>query len=120
MEGQKLSKVKDLYLIETTDGKLAYLDFGMIREFKQELRDGCIQACVHLVNRDFDELVKDPVTLGFPPPTAQNDEVTKALTCVFQNAFNKGFRDISSGDLSGNLGRIVYKLNFQIPSVASL
>lgn len=54
------------------------------------------------------------------PPTAQKDEVTKALTGVFQNAVNKGVRNISFGDLSGNLGRTMYKFKFQIPSYFSL
>jgi aarF domain-containing kinase len=57
-----------------------YVDFGMMGEFRQELRDGFIEACLHLVNRDFDGLAKDFVTLGLLPPTAQKDEVTKALT----------------------------------------
>ncbi|XP_078432604.1 protein kinase superfamily protein [Wolffia australiana] len=147
VEGNKLSEVNDLYLVEvgvycslsqlldygfyhadphpgnllrTTDGKLAYLDFGMMGEFKQELRDGIVQACVHLVNRDFDELANDFVTLGFLPPTAQKTEVTQALTGVFQNAVNKGVRNVSFGDLSGNLGRTMYKFKFQIPSYFSL
>uniref|UniRef100_A0A1D1ZD80 Putative aarF domain-containing protein kinase At1g71810, chloroplastic n=1 Tax=Anthurium amnicola TaxID=1678845 RepID=A0A1D1ZD80_9ARAE len=147
VEGQKLSEVKDLYLVEvgvycslsqlldygfyhadphpgnllrTTDGKLAYLDFGMMGEFRQELRDGFIEACLHLVNRDFDALAKDFITLGLLPPTAQKDEVTKALTGVFENAVNKGVRNISFGDLSGNLGRTMYKFKFQIPSYFSL
>lgn len=42
-------------------------DFGMMGEFKQELRDGFIEACLHLVNRDFDALAKDFVTLGYHP-----------------------------------------------------
>jgi predicted unusual protein kinase regulating ubiquinone biosynthesis (AarF/ABC1/UbiB family) len=40
-------------------------DFGMTGEFKQELRDGFIEACLHLVNRDFDALATDFVTLGY-------------------------------------------------------
>lgn len=147
VEGEKLSEVKDLYLIEvgvycsltqllengfyhadphpgnllrTNDGKLAYLDFGMMGEFRQELRDGFIEACLHLVNRDFDSLAKDFVTLGLLPPTAQKGEVSNALTGVFQNAVNKGVRSISFGDLSGNLGRTMYKYKFQIPSYFSL
>jgi len=51
-------------LLRTVDGKLAYLDFGMMGEFRQELRDGFIEACLHLVNRDFDALAKDFITLG--------------------------------------------------------
>ncbi|KAJ3705693.1 hypothetical protein LUZ61_009398 [Rhynchospora tenuis] len=147
VEGRRLSEVKDLYLVEvgvycslsqlldygfyhadphpgnllvSSDGKLAYLDFGMMGEFKQELRDGFIEACLHLVNRDFDGLAKDFVTLGLLPPTAQKDEVTKALTGVFQNAVNKGVRSISFGDLSGNLGVTMYKFKFRIPSYFSL
>lgn len=147
VEGQKLADVKDFYLIEvgvycsfnqlleygfyhadphpgnllrTYDGKLAYLDFGMMGEFKQELRDGFIEACIHLINRDFDSLAEDFVTLGLLPPTADKDAVTKALTGVFQNAVNKGVRNISFGDLLANLGRTMYEFKFQIPSYFSL
>lgn len=37
----------------------------MMGEFKQELRDGFIEACIHLINRDFDSLAEDFVTLGY-------------------------------------------------------
>lgn len=40
-------------------------DFGMMGEFKQEYRDGFIEACLHLVNRDYSALAKDFVTLGY-------------------------------------------------------
>ncbi|XP_043719964.1 uncharacterized aarF domain-containing protein kinase At1g71810, chloroplastic isoform X2 [Telopea speciosissima] len=147
VEGRKLTEVKDLYLVEvgvycsfnqileygfyhadphpgnllrTYDGKLAYLDFGMMGEFSQEFRDGFIEACLHLINRDFDALAKDFVTLGLLPPTAQKDTVTEALTDVFQNAVAKGVRNISFGDLLGNLGRTMYKFKFRIPSYFSL
>ncbi|XP_068502425.1 uncharacterized aarF domain-containing protein kinase At1g71810, chloroplastic isoform X2 [Phaseolus vulgaris] len=147
IEGEKLSEVKDLYLIEvgvycsfnqllecgfyhadphpgnllrTYDGKLAYLDFGMTGEFKQELRDGFMEACLHLVNRDFDALAKDFVTLGLLPATADKEAVTKALTGVFQNAVAKGVSNISFGDLLGNLGTTMYKFKFRIPSYFSL
>ncbi|VAH38134.1 unnamed protein product [Triticum turgidum subsp. durum] len=138
VEGVRLSEVRDLYLVElleygfyhadphpgnllrTIDGKLAYLDFGMMGEFRQELRDGFIEACLHLVNRDFDGLAKDFVTLGLLPATAQKDEVTTALTGVFESAVNKGVQNISFGDLSGNLGQTMYKFKFQIPSYFSL
>ncbi|KAI3459985.1 hypothetical protein Pfo_016648 [Paulownia fortunei] len=147
VEGQKLAEVKDLYMIEvgvycsfnqllefgfyhadphpgnllrTYDGKLAYIDFGMMGEFKQELRDGFIEACLHLVNRDYDALAKDFVTLGLLPPTADKEAVTKALTGVFRDAVSKGIRNISFGDLLGNLGTTMYKFKFRIPSYFSL
>ncbi|CAN0827002.1 Uncharacterized aarF domain-containing protein kinase At1g71810, chloroplastic [Linum grandiflorum] len=147
IEGQKLAEVKDIYLVEvgvycsfrqllecgfyhadphpgnllrTYDGKLAYLDFGMMGDFRQELQLGFIEACLHLVNRDFDALSEDFVTLGFLPPTADREAVTRALTGVFKNAIDRGVRNISFGDLLGDLGVTMYKFKFQIPSYFSL
>ncbi|PRQ24524.1 putative cadmium-transporting ATPase [Rosa chinensis] len=147
VEGQKLSEVNDLYLVEvgtycsfnqllecgfyhadphpgnllrTYDGKLAYLDFGMMGEFKEELRNGFIEASLHLVNSNFGALAKDFVTLGLIPPTADKEAVTKALTGVFQNAVAKGVSNISFGDLLGDLGTTMYKFKFRIPSYFSL
>ena len=37
----------------------------MMGEFREELRDGFIEACLHLVNRDYDALAVDFVTLGY-------------------------------------------------------
>lgn len=147
VEGQKLAEVNDLYLVEvgvycsfnqlleygfyhadphpgnflrTYDGQLAYLDFGMMGDFRPELRDGFMEACLHLVNRDFKSLAKDFVTLGLLPPTAEKGAVTKALTDVFQDAIARGVRNISFGDLSGDLGKTMYQFKFRIPPYFSL
>lgn len=37
----------------------------MMGDFRPELRDGFMEACLHLVNRDFKSLAKDFVTLGY-------------------------------------------------------
>ena len=50
-------------LLATMDGKLAYLDFGMMSEVKPAQRYGLIEAIVHVVNREFDSLAKDYVKL---------------------------------------------------------
>uniref|UniRef100_A0A7N0VBR9 Protein kinase domain-containing protein n=1 Tax=Kalanchoe fedtschenkoi TaxID=63787 RepID=A0A7N0VBR9_KALFE len=147
VEGKKLSEVRDLHIIEvgvycsfnqllecgfyhadphpgnlllTYDGKLAYLDFGMMGEFEQKLREGFIEACLHLINQDFKALSEDFVTLGLLPPTAEKEAVTKALTGVFESAVSKGVGNISFGDLLADLGRTMYKFKFRIPSYFSL
>ena len=52
-------------LLALPDGRLAYLDFGMMSTVSRESRTGLIQAVVHLVNRNFGALSKDFVALGF-------------------------------------------------------
>ncbi|XP_024528606.1 uncharacterized aarF domain-containing protein kinase At1g71810, chloroplastic isoform X2 [Selaginella moellendorffii] len=147
VEGQKLSEAKDLRLVEigtycslsqiletgfyhadphpgnllcTTDGKLAYIDFGMMGEIKQNFRDAIVEASLHLVNREFDALAGDIVNLGFLPPTAPSAEVSRALTGIFENAVSRGVTNLSFGDLSGKLGQTMFKFKFRIPSYFSL
>jgi predicted unusual protein kinase regulating ubiquinone biosynthesis (AarF/ABC1/UbiB family) len=40
-------------LLAMKDGKLAYLDFGMMSEVEPYQRYGILEAVVHMVNRDF-------------------------------------------------------------------
>ena len=47
------------------DGRLCYLDFGMMSDITQQSRVGLIRAVVHLVNKRFDKLSYDFVQLGF-------------------------------------------------------
>ena len=68
----------------------------MMGEFKQELRDGFIEACLHLVNRDFDSLAKDFVTLGYCINSAfhqlPNKLFSLMLTFYLACFVNKTFR----------------------------
>lgn len=147
IEGERLAEVTDLRLIEvgvycslsqlldsgfyhadphpgnllrTPDGKLAYLDFGMMGEIKQDLREALIEASVHLVNREFDALAEDFVHLGLLPPDQNTPTVATALTGVFQQAISQGVRNISFGDLSADLGKTMYSFKFRIPAYFSL
>ncbi len=52
-------------LLAMADGRLAYLDFGMMSRIKPYQRYGLIEAVVHLVNRDFESLSQDYVKLDF-------------------------------------------------------
>ena len=55
-------------LLATADGKLVYLDFGMMSEVEGYQRYGILEAVIHLVNRDFRSLGQLYVRLGFIPP----------------------------------------------------
>ena len=43
-------------LLATDDGRLCYLDFGMMSYLEERQRVSIIEAVVHLVNRDFEAL----------------------------------------------------------------
>ena len=107
-------------LLRTQDGKVAYLDFGMMGEVDEKIRRGLIQATLHLVNREYEALADDFITLGMLPENSNKEEIVPALTSVFAQALSGGVNNLSFGDLSANLGRTMYEFKFQIPSYYTL
>lgn len=64
-----------------TDGRLCYLDFGMMGHIGRPTRQALIRATLHMVNREFEELAEDFVTLGLLPEDSEAtvEEITTAL-----------------------------------------
>jgi aarF domain-containing kinase len=107
-------------LMKTRDGKLAYLDYGMMGFVDESIRQGLIRATLHLVNREYEALADDFVTLGMLPPNSDKSKIVPALTGVFAEALAGGVNNLSFGTLSANLGRTMYEFNFEIPSYFTL
>lgn len=64
-----------------TDGRLCYLDFGMMGRIDRSTRQALIRATLHMVNREFDALATDFVTLGLLPEDsrASREDIITAL-----------------------------------------
>ncbi|WIA18565.1 hypothetical protein OEZ85_010008 [Tetradesmus obliquus] len=107
-------------LLKTKDGRLAYLDFGMMGEVEPAVRQGLIRATLHLVNREYERLAEDFVTLGLLPPGTDTSDVLPALTGVFQAALAGGVSNLSFGTLSADLGRTMYRFSFRLPPYYTL
>ncbi|GIL56849.1 hypothetical protein Vafri_12157 [Volvox africanus] len=107
-------------LLRTPDGRLAYLDFGMMGQIDERTRNALMTATLHLVNREYGRLAEDFITLGLLPPGTDRDAVLPALTGVFTEALKGGVSNLSFGQLSGNLGMTMYKYSFRIPPYYTL
>ena len=68
-------------ILRMTDGRLCYLDFGMMGRIDRATRQALIRATLHMVNREFDALATDFVTLGLLPEDtpASREEIIAAL-----------------------------------------
>jgi predicted unusual protein kinase regulating ubiquinone biosynthesis (AarF/ABC1/UbiB family) len=67
-------------LLKTRDGRLAYIDFGMMGSIEPSVRQALISATLHLVNREYERLADDFVALGLLPRGSNMEEVIPALT----------------------------------------
>jgi len=55
-------------LFALRDGRMAYIDFGMMDQLEKETKETLVDSVVHLINEDYLELAQDFVKLGFLVP----------------------------------------------------
>jgi predicted unusual protein kinase regulating ubiquinone biosynthesis (AarF/ABC1/UbiB family) len=107
-------------LLATMDGKLAYLDFGMMSEVKPAQRYGLIEAIVHVVNREFDSLAKDYVKLEFLTPETDLTPIVPAFAKVFANAQGASVADLNIKSITDDLSALMYEYPFRVPPYYAL
>jgi predicted unusual protein kinase regulating ubiquinone biosynthesis (AarF/ABC1/UbiB family) len=107
-------------LLATPDGKLAYLDFGMMSRIKPYQRYGLIEAIVHLVNRDFEALAHDYVKLDFLTPDTDLEPIIPALSQVFGNALGASVAELNFKSITDQMSEMMYEFPFQVPAYYAL
>ena len=107
-------------LLALADGRLAYLDFGMMSEVSRESRTGLIQAVVHLVNRNFGKLSKDFVSLGFLAEDVNLEPIVPAFESVFGQAIEMGVSRMDFKAVTDDLSGVMYRFPFQVPPYYAL
>ena len=107
-------------LLALPDGRLAYLDFGMMSEVSREARTGLIQAVVHLVNRNFGKLSKDFVNLGFLAEDVNLEPIVPAFEGVFGQALEMGVSRMDFKAVTDDLSGVMYRFPFRVPPYYAL
>jgi predicted unusual protein kinase regulating ubiquinone biosynthesis (AarF/ABC1/UbiB family) len=107
-------------LLATPDGKLAYLDFGMMSEIQPPQRYGLIEAIVHVVNRDFEGLAQDYVKLDFLSPETDLTPIIPAFAKVFANAQGASVAEFNIKSITDDLSALMYEYPFRVPPYYAL
>ncbi len=107
-------------LLAMYDGRLAYLDFGMMSEIKPYQRYGLIQAVVHMVNRDFEALAHDYVQLEFLSEDTDLEPIVPALASVFEDAIGASVSELNFKSITDRMSAVMYEFPFQVPAYYAL
>jgi predicted unusual protein kinase regulating ubiquinone biosynthesis (AarF/ABC1/UbiB family) len=107
-------------LLAMPNGKLAYLDFGMMSEINVEQRYGLLNAIVHIVNREFDALAYDYVRLGFLTPDVDVSPIVPALAKIFNDALGSSVSDLNINRIFDGLSDVMYEFPFRVPAYYAL
>lgn len=102
-------------LLACDDGRLCYLDFGMMSYAAVQQRNGFLLAVVHIVNRDWDELVRVYQQLGFIPEGTDALPIEVALENALPDVLNAEISELNFKNVVGQLGDIMYKFPFSLP-----
>ncbi|KAK9112163.1 hypothetical protein Scep_019682 [Stephania cephalantha] len=107
-------------LLATPDGKLAFIDFGMMSETPEEARFAIIGHVVHLVNRDYEAMARDYYALDFLSPEVDVSPIVPALQNFFDDALNYTVSELNFKTLVDGLGNVLYQYPFNVPAYYAL
>lgn len=108
-------------LLQTTDGKLAYLDFGMMADVPSEKRYAMIGTVLGLVNKDISLVISSMSQLDFFPTGTDTDIIVSSLTNALLNSTDNGEgSSLNFTKLNQNLNSISDRIPFQLPPYYTL
>lgn len=106
---------------EPDDWRLTYIDFGMMGEISDELREGLQQFIFAVVGRDARALVAAIQRLGVLLPTADTVELERAMSALFDRFGGMGVAELQRIDprevqeFAAQFGETIRALPFQLP-----
>lgn len=107
-------------LFAMPDGRMAYIDFGMMDQLTEQMKETLVDSVVHLINKDYDELAKDFVNLGFLSPQTDIRPIIPALEAVFDKAIGQNVGDFNFKSITDQFSELVYEYPFRVPAKFAL
>lgn len=105
---------------ESVEARMAYIDFGMMDQLDASAKETLVDAVVHLVNKDYEDLAKDFVNLGFLTPDVDIQPIVPALEAVFSQAFGESVRDFNFRTITDSFSELMYDYPFRVPAKFAL
>ncbi|MBD2092942.1 AarF/ABC1/UbiB kinase family protein [Microcoleus sp. FACHB-1515] len=107
-------------LFAMPDGRMAYIDFGMMDQLSQEMKETLVDAVVHLINKDYSLLAQDFVKLGFLAPQTDITPIVPALEAVLDNAIGESVGDFNFKTITDHFSELMYDYPFRVPAKFAL
>jgi len=107
-------------LFAMPDGRMAYIDFGMMDQLEETTKETLVDALVHVVNKDYSDLATDFVRLGFLTPNINICPIIPALEAVLGNAIGKNVGDFNFKTITDQFSELMYEYPFRVPAKFAL
>jgi predicted unusual protein kinase regulating ubiquinone biosynthesis (AarF/ABC1/UbiB family) len=107
-------------LFATYDGRMAYIDFGMMDQLDLNTKEQLVDSVVHLINKDYEQLGQDYVNLGFLQPNVQMQPIVKALESVLGDIMSEKVGDFNFKVVTDRFSGLMYDYPFSLPAKFAL
>jgi predicted unusual protein kinase regulating ubiquinone biosynthesis (AarF/ABC1/UbiB family) len=107
-------------LFAMSDGAMAYIDFGMMDQLTQEMKETLVDSVVHLINQEYDKLAADFVKLGFLTPDVDVRPIVPALQAVFDGAIGESVGNFNFKSITDQFSEVMYEYPFRVPAKFAL
>lgn len=107
-------------LFALADGRMAYIDFGMMDQMEEPIKENLVDSVVHLINKDYVELAKDFVKLGFLSPNTDIMPIVPALESVLGDIVGEKVGDFNFKTITDQFSELMYDYPFRVPAKFAL
>ncbi|WP_041934048.1 ABC1 kinase family protein [Gloeothece verrucosa] len=107
-------------LFATLDGRMAFIDFGMMDQLEEETKETIASSVVQLINRDYQALAEDFVKLGFLTADTDIRPIIPALERVLGNAIGQSVGDFNFKTITDDFSELMYEYPFRVPAKFAL
>ena len=107
-------------LFALADGRMAYIDFGMMDQMEETTKETLVDSVVHLINKDYLELAKDFVKLGFLTPNTDIMPIVPALESVLGDIVGEKVGDFNFKTITDQFSELMYDYPFRVPAKFAL
>jgi predicted unusual protein kinase regulating ubiquinone biosynthesis (AarF/ABC1/UbiB family) len=107
-------------LFALADGRMAYIDFGMMDQLEQYTKETIASSIVHLINKDYVELAANFVKLGFLTPDTDIRPIIPALETVLGEAMGESVSNFNFKTITDQFSELMYEYPFRVPAKFAL
>jgi len=107
-------------LFALADGRMAYIDFGMMDQLEQYTKETIAGSVVHLINKDYQALAANFVKLGFLTPDTDIRPIIPALETVLGEAIGESVSNFNFKTITDKFSELMYDYPFRVPAKFAL
>lgn len=107
-------------LFALADGRMAYIDFGMMDQLEQYTKETIASCVVYLINQDYAELAKNFVKLGFLTSDTDIRPIIPALESVLGKAMGESVVNFNFKTITDQFSELMYDYPFRVPAKFAL